>query len=72
MRLGSVYPHFIRPQMIVAEPGASREDVQGENLLLRGVNGRVLNGQFGLWDTGCRQDAAAGREVLALAVLSPR
>lgn len=72
MWLGSVCPHFVCPQMIVVEPGAGRGDVQGENLLLRGVNSRVLNGQFGLWDRGCSEDAAAGREVLALAAPSPR
>lgn len=72
MWLGSVCPHFVGPQMVVVEPGAGRGDVQGENLLLRGVNSRVLNGQFGLWDGGCSEDAAAGREVLALAALSPR
>lgn len=58
--------------MIVAEPGASRGDVQGEHLLLGGVDGRVLNGQFGLRDGSRREDAAAGREVLPLAALSPR
>lgn len=70
-RLGSVCPHIVCPQMIVAEPGASRGHVHGENLLLGGVNRRVVNDQIGLRDGGRREEAAAGGEVLALPALSP-
>lgn len=64
-------PHFVCPQMVVAEPGASGGDVHGENLLLGGVNGRVVNDQFRLRDRSRREEAAAGGEVLALPALSP-
>lgn len=71
MRLGSMCPHFVCPEMIVAEPGASGGDVHGENLLLGGVNCRVVNDQIRLWDRSRREEAAAGGEVLALTALSP-
>lgn len=64
-------PHFVGPQMIVAEPGASRGDVHGENLLLGGVNCRVVNDQIRLRDRSCGEEAAAGGEVLALTTLRP-
>lgn len=64
-------PHFICPQMIVAEPGASGGEVHGENLLLGGVHCHVVNDQVRLRDRSRREEAAAGGEVLALAALSP-
>lgn len=70
-QLGSMCPHIVCPQMIVAEPGASREDVHGENLLPGGVNRRVVNDQIRLWDGSRREEAAAGGQVLALPALSP-
>lgn len=58
--------------MIVAEPGARRGDVHVENLLLGGVHGGpVVDDQFGLWDRSRGEEAAAGGEVVALAVPSP-
>lgn len=70
-RLGSMCPHFVCPQVIVAEPGASGGDVHVENLLLGGVYCRVVNDQFGLGDRSCREEAAAGGEVLTLTAPSP-
>lgn len=64
-------PHFVCPQMIVAEPGARRGDVHVENLLLGGVYGPVVDDQFRLWDRSRGEEADAGGEVLALAAPSP-
>lgn len=57
--------------MIVAEPAASRGDVQLEDLILGGVHRCVVDGEFGLRDASCCEEAAPCREVVALTAVGP-
>lgn len=68
---GSMRPHLIGPQMVVAEPASSRGNVESEYLILWRVHCCVVYDEFGLKDTSGREDAATGGEVLALTALSP-
>lgn len=70
-RSNLVCPHVTGPWMIVAEPAASRREVQLKHLLLRGVHRGVMDDEFGLSDPGCRENAATCWDVLALTALSP-